>query len=115
MPDISFDIWTLIASASLVLGVPLAMTMVAGGVVGVVVERTSAARGLLVGLVVGIIGDATNIGALVIAEDHLGVDTGDLLPVMLIVLGVGLVFAAIAAYLSWCLSGRGFWKLDRTV
>ena len=91
------------------------MTMVAGGVVGVVIKEASAAHGLLIGLVVGTIGAASSIGALMVAEDHLGVDTGDLLPGILIVVGVGLLFAGITSYLTWRLRGQHFWKMDRTI
>ena len=104
LDDITFSLF-------LVFGAPLALQMVAGGVTGMVLRGTSTAHGLLIGLVVGIIVVAINVGALVlITAMDLFLDRwgNNEWPVILILVGIDLVFAAAAVCLTWRLRKQSF-------
>ena len=106
--DIDIKLWEIVVGALLVLvlvvGLPLALPVAAGGVVGRLVKGATTADGLRIGLCAGIIGAATTIGVLVLItalEDRFADDGQFFLTVSLLVMGVNLLSVAIAACLTW--------------
>ncbi len=105
-PQFENELWQLLALVVVVLGPPPVMTIVAGGVTGLLVRGASIGRGLFIGLVLGGIASAAGFGALVAALVLFNGFADEWVPFMLPIVATGVVFAAAAALLTWRMRER---------
>ncbi len=99
VPDLALGYWDIIAIAALVLGPAPTMTIVAGGVTGLMVRGASVARSLFIGLGLGIVGAAASVGSLILYR-ALGGSLAELFPGILPVMATSMLFAAATIFLT---------------
>ena len=106
-PDLLYGPWQILALVALVFGPPPVLTMVARGVIGLMIRGASIGRGgFFIGLVLGVIGSAASFGAMIAALVLVDGIADEWVSLMLPIVATVVVFAAATALLTWRMRER---------